>query len=275
MLVVPLTELSWAYQLHYYLCFRTYRRQKPFASEANAEVLQGVVSEICKRHEYHLLESTIYANQFRCLLSLRPNHAVSNVIQTIKANSSRECALQLKLSSPVWARGFLARSTGRMSVAAVRRYLAQQAEHHGYASRLLPPIYTYQAIRRVILRARHAEFDLNHHLVFATHHRKGVFTSNLGQRLSEYWLRVAAKRGFAIDQVSVVPDHVHLLIRHLPRVSIEECALTLLNNAQHFIAKRFPKTLIDVGLDQLWQHSAYAGTCGEISTSLIKKWLRE
>jgi putative transposase len=160
-----------------------------------------------------------------------------------------------------------------MRIGAVRQYLDEQAEHHGYASRLLPPVYRYRATSPVILHAAHASFDLSHHLVFATYHRKGVFTSHLGEALSEYWLKVAAKRGFAIDQMSVVPDHVHLLVRNVPKMSIETCGLMLLNNAQHFIGQRFPDTLIDVGLNQLWQPSAYAGTCGQMSTALIKKWL--
>jgi len=273
MLPKPLTALSWAYQLHYYLCFRTHRRQQIFAAKTASDVLLTVVSEICKRHEYRLLESQTYPDQFRCLLSLRPDQSVSTVIQTIKTNSSRECGLQLQLSPPFWARGFLARSTGRMRIGAVRRYLEQQAEHHGYASRLLPPVYRYRATSPLILEAPHAAFDLSHHLVFATYHRKGVFTSNLGEALSEYWLRVAARRGFAIDQISVVPDHVHLLVRTVPKMSIETCGLMLLNNAQHFIGQRFSHMLIDAGLEQLWQPSAYAGTCGQMSTALIKKWL--
>lgn len=162
-----------------------------------------------------------------------------------------------------------------MRIGAVRQYLEQQAEHHGYAWRLLPPVYRYRATCPVILQSPHAAFDLNHHLVFVTYGRKSVFTSNLGAALSEYWLKVARKRGFAIDQISVVPDHVHLLIRSVPRMSIEACALTLLKNAQYFLVQRFPHTLVDAGLDQLWQPSAYAGTCGQVSTALIKKWLIE
>ena len=160
-----------------------------------------------------------------------------------------------------------------MRIAAVRQYLEQQAEHHGYASRLLPPVYSYRATSPIILQAPHAVFDMSHHLVFSTYHRKGVFTSNLGEALSKYWLNVACKRGFAIDQISVVPDHIHLLIRNVPKMSIETCVLMLLNNAQHFVGQRFPNTLIEAGLDRLWQPSAYAGTCGQVSTALIKKWL--
>lgn len=273
MLITPLTELSWAYQLHYYLCFRTHRRHQFFTSKIDVDVLLTVINEICNRHEYHLLQSKTFPDQFRCLVSLRPNQSISSVVQTIKANASRECGLRLKLNTKIWARGFLATTIGKMRLDAVREYLEQQGEHHGYASRVLPPVYCYRATNPVTLRSSHAAFELNYHLVFATYMRKGVFTSGVGQRLTEYWLKVAAKRGFAIDQLSVVPDHIHLLMRSLPSASVQECALSLLNNAQYFIAQDYPHSLIDAGLNQLWQPSAYAGTCGEVSTSLMKKWL--
>lgn len=127
----------------------------------------------------------------------------------------------------------------------------------------------------VVLTGAHSCFELSHHLVFATYYRQGVFTSSLGQELSQYWLRVAAQRGFAIDQISLVPDHVHLLVRIVPKMSIEACALLLLNKGQHFIGKRFPQVLVQVGINQLWQGSAYAGTCGKVTTALIKSWLRQ
>jgi hypothetical protein len=53
----------------------------------------------------------------------------------------------------------------------------------------------------------------------------------------------------------------------------ESCALALMNNGQHFIAKTFPKALIETGLDNLWQTSAYAGTTGTVTTALVKAFL--
>lgn len=273
--LTPLTSLAWAYQLHYYLCFRTHCRRPFFAEREYADFLSDQVSEICHRHNYHLLKQQTYADQFRCLVSLQPSQPVAKVIQTIKTNSARECGRQLAMTAPVWAGGYLARSAGRVRIGAVRRYLEQQAKHHGYEARLLPPVYRYRETRPVTLKAAHACFELNHHLVFATFRMQGVFTSTVGQTLSEYWLRVAARRDFAIDQISVVPDHVHLLVRIVPKMSIEECALLLLNNGQHFMGQKFPQVLVQVGINQLWQASAYAGTCGRLTTALIKAWLNE
>ena len=271
MYLTPFTSLIWAYQLHYYLCFRTHRRRTSFASKASQ--LREIISEICARHDYHLLECEPHPDQLRCLLSLQPGQPISKVMQVIKTNSSRESSLRFTLTTPVWARGYLARSVGRMRIGAVRKYLEQQAAHHGYDSRVLPPVYRYRVARPVELKAAHASFELNHHLVFATCQRKGVFTSVLGRALSDYWLRVADTRGFAIDQISIVPDHVHLLVRIVPKMSIEDCALSLMNNGQHFIGKNYPQVLLEAGIDRLWEGSAYAGTCGEFTTALIKAWL--
>ena len=46
-----------------------------------------------------------------------------------------------------------------------------------------------------------------------------------------------------------------------------------MNNGQHFVGTRYPERLIEAKVDQLWQASAYAGTCGELSTALLKSFL--
>ena len=57
-------------------------------------------------------------------------------------------------------------------------------------------------------------------------------------------------------------------------VLLEEVVLMLMNNGQYFIGKRYPELLVHLGMTQLWNKSAYAGTCGEITTGLIMKWLQ-
>jgi REP element-mobilizing transposase RayT len=110
-------------------------------------------------------------------------------------------------------------------------------------------------------------------LLFSTRYRASVFSSTLAGELGRYWLVVAAKRGFAIDQMTILPDHAHLRVRIAPKMSIENCALALLNNGQHFIGRRAPGVLIEQRIDQLWQGSAYAGTCGEMTTAQVKAYL--
>jgi putative transposase len=204
---------------------------------------------------------------------LRPNQAIATVAQKIKTIISREYGARLSLSPPLWARGYLVHSVGRVSLERVKRYLEQQPRHHGYDARLRPPVFRYRAKSLPPLRAAHVVFGLAHHLVFATRHRVGVFDSTVGKSLTEYWFKVAAKRGFVVEQVSIVPDHIHLIVRITPKLSIEECAFALMNNGQHFAVRNFPHRLVQAGIPELWQPSGYAGTCGQMTTALVKAFL--
>src|SRR5205085_1680074 len=122
-------------------------------------------------------------------------------MQKIKSNLSKVACSQLNLSPPFWARGYLGRSVGKISTQNVKRYLEVQAEHHGYAERLHAPVFRYRDTHPKILKSSHTAFDLKHHLVFATRWRRGVFDSVSGPALTNYWLKVADKHGFAIDQI--------------------------------------------------------------------------
>jgi hypothetical protein len=81
-------------------------------------------------------------------------------------------------------------------------------------------------------------------------------------------VRISAVQTY-LDQQSA---HHGYDLRLLPP-SIEECALLLMNNGQHFVGKVYPQVLIEAGINQLWQPSAYAGTCGEYTSGLIQNWL--
>src|SRR5690242_19018476 len=124
--LTPFTALTWAYQLHYYLCFRTHRRRTLFSDEPHVNLLGKLIEEISANYDYRLLEQRSYSTQLRCLLSLRPSQTVSKAVQLLKSNSSRELARAFSLTVPVWAGGYLARSSGSVRISAVREYLEEQ-----------------------------------------------------------------------------------------------------------------------------------------------------
>ena len=273
MLLQPVTDLRWAYQLHYYICFRTRWRRQEFGEAKRESALYGLLGEVCGNHDYHLLQHNIFPDHLRCLLSLKPDQSIADVLNKLKSNISREFCSEFSLKAPLWATGYLARSVGRVRLQAVKQYLANQAEHHGCSRRVNPPVFRYRSDQPATLRATHSVFDLSYHLVLATRYRRGVFGSTLGGELVDYWLKVASKRGLALDAASVLPDHVHLVIRLAPATSIEECALSLMNNSQQWMEKHYKRALMQAELDVLWQPSAYAGTCGKVTTAMVKAFL--
>jgi len=274
MYLEPLNELSWAYQLHYHICFRTHRRLPFFDDPMRATALSEALTDMCKVNHVHLLEMKQNPETVQLVASLRPSQPISEVLKAIKGSSSTALCRQFGITAPLWARGYLARSVGRVGVQAVKRYIAEQAEHHGYSRRVRPPVYRFRASEPRILATAHSSFDLKHHLVLATRSRRGVFGSATGEALVNYWIKVAHMRGFAIDQATVLPDHIHLLVRITPTISLEQMTLSLMNNGQYFMGKNSPGELVEAKVDQLWQSSAYVGTCGELTTALLKAFLR-
>jgi putative transposase len=269
----PYKEISWAFQLHYHICFRTHRRKTLFDHQSRIAALSQALTDLCEINDLHLLEKDCQPEHVQLVLSLRPSQLISDALKRLKGRSSAAICQGFGLKPLLWARGYLARSVGRVRVQAVKRYLDSQAEHHGYSKRALPPVFKFRATEPAVLATAHASFNLTHHFVLATRFRRGVFDSTTGEALVNYWMTVAARRGFAVDQVTVLPDHVHLLVRITPKISVEQVALSLMNNGQYFVGKHFPRALVDAKIDQLWQPSGYVGTCGEFTTALLKAFL--
>jgi REP element-mobilizing transposase RayT len=232
----PFKDISWAYQLHYHICFRTHRRKTIFDDQSRIAGLSQALTDLCKINDLHLIEKDCQTDHVQLVLSLRPSQLISNALKKLKGRSSAAICQEFGLAPPLWARGYLARSAGRVRVQAVKRYLERQAEHHGYSTRVLPPVFRFRAPEREVLETAHASFDLTHHFVLATRFRRGVFDSKIGHALVNYWIKVAARQGFAIDQATVLPDHVHMLVRITPKISIEQVVLSLMNNGQYFVA---------------------------------------
>ena len=65
----------------------------------------------------------------------------------------------------------------------------------------------------------------------------------------------------------------HLIIEAVPNVSVNDCALALLNNTQQWMEKRYWGVLKETGAWEVWQPSFYAGTVGEYSTAQVKRFL--
>ena len=271
MFLTHYTRLEWAYQLHYHLCFRTHRRRHIFADKTNQ--LSDTLNRLYEVHGYHGLEMKVRAADVQLLLSLRPEHRISDVLKRLKAESSTLLCRQLEISAPLWARGYLARTSGKARLSAVKSYLDKQGQHHGYDSRPLAPVFRFRHPTPISLSVAHAVFDLKYHVVLSTRFRNCIFDSKLGEALVKYWLEVAQRRESALDQATVLPDHIHLLTRTTPKMSIEECVLLLMNNGQYFVGKHRSSRLIEAGIDQLWQPSAYAGSCGDLPTALLKHFL--
>jgi putative transposase len=214
----------------------------------------------------------------RLLLSLRPEQSVANAVKEIKGNSSRLICRQYGHLEPgrVWSRGYFAKSTGKIEEEVIAKYISNQAEHHGYqrGAAALVSSYDEPGTSPSVWSHNHSVFNLTHHLVLETERHARVFDDVTGKALIDYWLRVAAKKGFQIAQLRVLPDHSHLRIRLLPTMSVLECILALINNSSAMMTKHFWGVLKATNAWGVWEPSFYAGTTGDVTTAEVKSYLK-
>src|SRR6267142_4304897 len=190
-------NLDSAYQLHYYLGFRTYFRKPLFATNKEHELIKTVLDHVCLRENYHLLESAIAKDHPRLLLSLKPDQRVSRVIQMLKGNISREfgltCNEQLARhrASRIWAKGYFVQSSGKVNLEAARRYVESQANHHGYQGDWSKGLkFRNESFVSPAFNISHSLAILNYHLVLVTDKRIPIFDEVIAAKFFEYVTKI-------------------------------------------------------------------------------------
>jgi REP element-mobilizing transposase RayT len=80
-------------------------------------------------------------------------------------------------------------------------------------------------------------------------------------KIRDQSFRIAARKGYAVSRLSVVPDHVHFSLRGNIEHSPEQIVLAFQNNLAYTL-----------GQVRVWQATYYAGTFGEYDMNAVRTW---
>ncbi len=122
-------------------------------------------------------------------------------------------------------------------------------------------------------RNRNSVFQIGYHLVWCTKYRKQVFTGKAADDLKELLLQIAQENNFSIEQMEVMPDHVHLFITATPNHLIASMVKALKGVSARFLFKKHPELKKRLWGGHLWNPSYYVGTVGHISEDTIEKYI--
>src|SRR5215204_3873906 len=266
--------LEAAYQLRYYLSLKTKYLKPTLATSETQGLVHQVLADVCHRKEYHLLETSINEDHLRLLISLKAQDAVSKTVQMLKGNLQHQFG---KCTDPTveLAEGYFARSTGKVDLERVRKYVDQQVPHHGYSGEWTKSLkFRNDAFTSPAFTFAHHVSILNYHLVFATQDRIPLFDEVIAPNLFKYLLAVSKKHRFEIDRMGVLPDHLHLVIEGIPNVSVANYALAIMNASQQWMTDKYSGVLKETNSWDVWRPSYYAGTVGEFTTAQLASFLR-
>lgn len=120
-------------------------------------------------------------------------------------------------------------------------------------------------------RDEHRVHLIVYHLVWTPKRRKPVLTGTIAEDCRRLIEQKCAEQGWAILELVVKPDHVHLFIRVWPSTSAAEVIRHVKGVTSWELRRKYPAVLKK--LPSLWTRSYFAATAGNVSSETIKKYI--
>ncbi len=121
--------------------------------------------------------------------------------------------------------------------------------------------------------SKHSVYNCSYHLIWCPKYRRKVLTNGIDIRLKELFLQKASEHGWVIENMEVMPDHVHIFIKATTNDSPVYIVSQLKGFTSFVLRNEFPK--LKSRLPTLWTRSYYCETIGHISEDTIKKYIDE
>ena len=122
-------------------------------------------------------------------------------------------------------------------------------------------------------RTAGAVHSLGYHVVWCPKYRRPVLTGRVADRLRELLYAKADERGWSIEALEVMPDHVHVFVRCGPDTSPARVAHQFKGYTSRVLRSEFPH--LRSRLPTLWSRSYFAATVGRASEATIRRYIDE
>ena len=116
-----------------------------------------------------------------------------------------------------------------------------------------------------------AVFSLKYHVVWCPKYRRPVLVRPVDTRLKALLKDIASEHDMTIHTLEVMPDHVHLFVEADPTLCVAEIVARFKRRTSHDLRQEFPH--LRSRLPTLWSRSYFAGTVGNVSAAVIRRYI--
>jgi len=121
----------------------------------------------------------------------------------------------------------------------------------------------------------HTKHRLQVHLVWIPKYRRRVLRGKIAIRL-RHLLHVASNMNrWKIREMSIQPDHIHMIVQIKPSDSISEVAQIMKGGTSRAIRKEFPELEEFLWGESLWADGYFAESVGHVNEEVVKRYIRE
>lgn len=116
-------------------------------------------------------------------------------------------------------------------------------------------------------------YNVAYHIIWCPKYRRKVLTGDIAERFKALLYEQAAKFGWIIESLEVMPDHVHLFIKANPIDPVARIVAQLKGYTSHMLRLEFPS--LQTRMPTLWTRSYYVETIGHISEDTIRRYIED
>ena len=125
-----------------------------------------------------------------------------------------------------------------------------------------------------LIHARTCVYNVNYHIVWSVKYRRKVLTADVEHYMRKLIQEIAHNKGFTVAEFEAGEcDHVHLFVSAPPKLSISLIVQYLKGITGRKLYEKFPELKNKLWNGELWNHSYYVETVGDISEETIRKYI--
>lgn len=227
-----------------------------------SEILSSI-STCWEKDGIRLLEHRVRNDAILATISTKPFISPALISSRLKGRIQHSCR---KEGHPLgFSRKLSLRSIGENKSREVTGYIAKQALKEDFADeRYREILKKYTEVNGKLdlsapLLTNSGTYWYNLHLVLVVNGRYHIENEENLRKLRNCSFSIAAKKGYEIKALSVMPDHLHVSLRGNIEQSPEEIVLAFQNNLAYIM-----------GMLYFWEFNYYVGTFGEYDIGVVR-----
>lgn len=114
-------------------------------------------------------------------------------------------------------------------------------------------------------------YRTSYHVVWCPKYRRPLLEGAVADRLKQIIMDVCEERDAPIEELEVMPDHVHLLVTCDPQYGIHRLVKQIKGRSSRLLREEFPH--VKSRLPSLWTNSYFVATVGGATLAVVKRYI--
>ena len=120
----------------------------------------------------------------------------------------------------------------------------------------------------------HTRWNCQYHIVFTPKYRRKAIYRKLRRDIGVYLRRLCDYKGVEIVEAQACPDHIHMLVKIPPKISVSSFMGYLKGKSALMIFDRHANLKYKYGNRHFWSEGYYVSTVG-LNNQTVAKYIRE